>query len=61
MRKRSLARPILAVGDGATDLAMRPGVDAFAAYTGFVARPAVVQESDFTVNSYAELLRRVLG
>jgi len=61
VRKLSLERPILAVGDGATDLAMRAGVDGFAAYTGFVARPAVVQESDFTVNSYAELQRRVLG
>jgi phosphoserine phosphatase len=39
-------RPSLLVGDGATDLAARPAVDAFAAYAGVVARDAVLAEAD---------------
>lgn len=50
-----LPRPILAIGDGSTDLAMRGAVDAFAAFTGFVARPAVVEAADFVVTSFDEL------
>jgi phosphoserine phosphatase len=41
-----LARPALAVGDGITDLEMRPAVDAFAAFTGFARRPPVVMRAD---------------
>ena len=39
----ALPAPALAVGDGATDLAIRPAVAAFAAFTGFVRRDAGVQ------------------
>ena len=52
---------VLAVGDGATDLAIRPVVEAFAAFTGFVRREAVVQDADVAVNSFDQLLDLVLG
>jgi phosphoserine phosphatase len=53
--------PCLAVGDGSTDAAMRPAVDAFAAYTGFAHRDSVVALADFTIGNYDELARRVLA
>ncbi|HEX2779096.1 MAG TPA: HAD-IB family phosphatase [Gemmatimonadaceae bacterium] len=61
VRSLALPGPVLAVGDGATDLAMRPVVDAFGAYTGFVRRDAVVREADFTIDSFARLEAIVLG
>jgi phosphoserine phosphatase len=57
----ALPRRILAMGDGATDLAMRPAVDAFAAYTGFVHRENVVNSADFVLASFDQLLELVLG
>jgi phosphoserine phosphatase len=54
-------RPILAVGDGATDVAMRPAVDTFAAYTGFARRANVVAQADVVLDSFAELATLVLG
>jgi phosphoserine phosphatase len=57
----ALSAPVLAVGDGATDLAMKPAVDAFAAYTGFVRREAVVAQADFEVDSFARLTALVLS
>jgi phosphoserine phosphatase len=59
----SLALPprVLAVGDGATDLAIRPVVDAFAAFTGFVRREAVVTDADVVVESFDQLLDLVLA
>lgn len=59
---RSLALPhrILAVGDGSTDAAMRPVVDAFAAFTGFATRPPVVAAADIVISSFDELLATVL-
>ena len=56
-----LPRPVLAVGDGATDLAMRGQVDAFAAYTGFVEREAVVAQADKVLSSFDQLAELVLG
>ena len=56
-----LEGPVLAVGDGATDLAMRDVVDLFAAYTGFTTRPNVVEHADVVVASFAELERVVLS
>lgn len=50
-----LAGPTLAAGDGRTDLAMREVIDCFAAYTGFIARPAVTAHADFVVRSFREL------
>ena len=52
---------VLAVGDGATDLAIRPVVDAFAAFTGFVRRPAVVRDADLVVDSFDQLTDIVLA
>ena len=57
----ALPRRILAVGDGATDLAMRPAVDAFAAFTGFVRRDAIVNEADLVIDSFDQLLDLVLA
>lgn len=59
----ALALPprVLAVGDGATDLAIRPVVEAFAVYTGFVRREAVVQDADYTVASFDQLQELVLA
>jgi len=55
-----LPKPVLAVGDGATDLAMRPAVDAFAAYVGFVRRERVVSDADYVVDSFDQLLHLIL-
>jgi phosphoserine phosphatase len=57
----ALARPSLAVGDGATDAAMREATDAFAAFTGFVRREAVVRAADYVVASFTELTTLVLS
>ena len=56
-----LARPTLAVGDGATDAAMRDAVDAFAAFTGFVRRENVVRSADYVISSFGELTTLVLS
>jgi phosphoserine phosphatase len=56
-----LPKRVLAVGDGATDLAMRPAVDAFAAFTGFVSRAPVVAEADVAISSFDHLVELVLA
>jgi phosphoserine phosphatase len=56
-----LDSPIVAVGDGATDLAMRDVVDAFVAYTGFVSRPDIVERADAVASSFADLERVVMS
>jgi phosphoserine phosphatase len=61
VRNLALAAPVLGVGDGATDLAMRPAVAAFAAFTGFVRREPVAKAADFTIESFAQLEALVLG
>jgi phosphoserine phosphatase len=55
-----LRRPVVAVGDGSTDLAMQPSVDRFICFTGFARRDAVVREADASVASFGELLGIVL-
>jgi phosphoserine phosphatase len=57
----ALPRPILAAGDGATDAAIRPAVDAFAAFTGFVRRDVVVAVADHEVASFTHLLELALA
>ena len=54
----SLGLPVrvLAVGDGATDLAMRPAVDAFAAFVGYVRRDSVVRSADHVVESFEQVV-----
>ena len=52
-----LPRPAAAVGDGATDLAMKERVDRFVAFTGFVSRAHVVAEADDVAASFDEVVR----
>lgn len=61
LQKLDLPRPLLAVGDGATDLAMKDVADAFAAFTGFVTRDAVAAKADFVVSSFEQLTQIILG
>ena len=61
VRGLALPGPVLATGDGATDLAMREAVDTFVAFTGFVTRENVVRESDGAVATFAELAALALG
>ncbi|MEO6528493.1 MAG: HAD-IB family phosphatase [Gemmatimonadaceae bacterium] len=56
-----LPRRLLAVGDGATDLAIRPVADAFAAFTGFVRRDGVVASADAVLDSFDQLAELVLA
>ena len=55
-----LERPIIAVGDGATDVAMRDAADSFVAFAGFASRPNVVARADASVASFVELERLLL-
>lgn len=61
IERLNLAGPVLAVGDGATDVAMREVVDQFAAYVGFARRETVVAQADVVIESFADLAQRVLG
>jgi len=55
------ARPLLAAGDGSTDLALRDVADTFVAYTGFVQRARVVDNSHFVAKSFDELTSIIFG
>ena len=57
----NLRKPVLAVGDGNTDLAMRGAVETFGAFVGFVARDTVVENADVIIRSFQELDEIVLG
>jgi phosphoserine phosphatase len=61
IERLQLERPVLAVGDGITDAEMRPAVDTFAAYVGFVRRPEVVERADYVLESFADLEALVLS
>jgi phosphoserine phosphatase len=63
VRAWRLPRPALMVGDGMTDLEARPEVDAFAAFTGVIERPAVVARADHVIRgpSLAPVLEIVTG
>lgn len=56
-----LRRPVLAVGDGATDAKLVGVADRFLAYTGFARRANVVAVADGEVASFAELAQIVIG
>lgn len=58
-----LPRPILLVGDGATDLEARPPADRFVAFAGVVERPIVIDAADDVVRtpSLAPILVLALG
>lgn len=53
----ALPRPLVAVGDGSTDLAIRTAgaADLFVAFTGFARRDAVVRGADHEVDSFDAL------
>ncbi|MFN0205020.1 MAG: HAD-IB family phosphatase [Planctomycetota bacterium] len=53
-------KPTVLVGDGSTDLAAAPAVDAFVAFTGVANRPQVVAASRHAARNFKEL-RTVLG
>lgn len=55
------ARPIVAVGDGNTDLAMKPVVDLFVAFAGFIRRETVVAGADAVASSFHDVERIVFG
>jgi phosphoserine phosphatase len=46
---QEVPRPIMLVGDGATDLEAQPAVDAFVAFAGVAYRPTVVAAADFVI------------
>lgn len=56
-----LSRPVLAIGDGATDATLVGVVDTFAAYTGFARRANVVAVADLDVASFTQLEQIVTG
>jgi len=56
-----LPRPVLAVGDGATDAKLVGVVNQFLAYTGFARRANVVTVANGEVTSFPELARIVTG
>jgi hypothetical protein len=56
-----LPRRLIAVGDGATDLAIKPVADMFAAFTGFVRRDPVVAGADVVLDSFDQLAELVLA
>lgn len=55
LRALALPAPTLAVGDGATDLALRSAGATFAAFTGFVRRDAVVAGADHVIERFDQL------
>jgi phosphoserine phosphatase len=61
VRQLALPRRVLGVGDGSTDLAMKPALDLFAAYTGFVTRAAVVAGADIAVKSFDQIVELALA
>lgn len=58
-----VARPVLMIGDGATDLEAQPAVDAFVAFAGVVYRASVVAAADYVIRecSLAPVLPIALG
>jgi phosphoserine phosphatase len=56
----SLQGPVLAVGDGMTDCEIKPVVDGFAAFTGFMRRDPVVERADYVIENFDQLRDLVL-
>ena len=61
LKSLALPKPVLAVGDGSTDVAMKDVADRFVAFTGFQRRPPVVQAAHAEVATFAELLSLARG
>ena len=53
----ALRRPLLAIGDGITDLEIKTAgeANAFAAYAGFIRRPAICAQADHIVTSMPDV------
>ena len=49
--REELGAPVMMVGDGITDLEVKPAADLFVAYAGIVERPAVVAAADVVLRS----------
>lgn len=60
VKEMDLKGPVLAVGDGMTDYEIRPAVDSFAAFTGFMRRDSVVERADYVIDSFDQLRALVL-
>jgi len=58
-----VTRPVLMIGDGATDLEAKPAVDEFVAFAGVVYRAPVVAAADYVIRerSLAPVLPLALG
>jgi HAD superfamily phosphoserine phosphatase-like hydrolase len=61
VRDMGLKGPILAVGDGMTDCEIKPVVDGFAAFTGFMRREPVVERADFVIENFDQLRELILA
>lgn len=61
VRQLGLAGPVVAVGDGSTDAELAPLVDAFWAFTGFTARPAVLARAARVLPDFAALAAALRG
>ncbi|HUR00104.1 MAG TPA: HAD-IB family phosphatase [Gemmatimonadaceae bacterium] len=61
VKQLQLKGPTLAVGDGMTDCEIRPAVDGFAAYTGFIRRAPVIKQADYVIEDFRELRELILG
>jgi phosphoserine phosphatase len=57
----ALPREILAVGDGSTDVEMKPVVDTFGVFVGFVRRESVASQADVEFGTFEEIAKYVLG
>jgi phosphoserine phosphatase len=60
VKDMALKSPVLAVGDGMTDCEIRPVVDSFAAFTGFMKRDPVVERADYIIENFDQLRALVL-
>lgn len=60
IRTLGLEGPVLAVGDGITDSEIATVVDAFAVFTGFVRREAVIAQAEYVLESFDELRKLVI-
>ncbi|HUP90406.1 MAG TPA: hypothetical protein VM100_13700, partial [Longimicrobiales bacterium] len=60
---KNARRPIMLVGDGATDLEAKPAVDLFVGFAGVVARQQVIEAADVVINerSLAPVIELALG
>jgi len=61
MENGRLPRPVLAVGDGATDAKLVGVVNRFLAYTGFARRATVVSVAEGEIASFDDLARIVMS